>query len=64
MMEADTCHVLFIDAATADLVRSWRSGSGQLGSTHFIITTLSQLSSSHSGLLNRIDAYIRNPTLG
>jgi hypothetical protein len=62
MMQVDTCHVLYVDAATADLVRSWRSG--QLGSTHFVITTLSQLSSSHSRLLNRIDTYIRNPTPG
>jgi len=72
MMEVDTCHVLFVDADTADRVRSWRgissssssSSSGQLGHTHFIVTSLAELSASHSHLLNRIDSFIRNPTPG
>lgn len=63
VMQVDTCHVLFTDTVTADLVRSWRviGSSDQLGHTHFIITSLSQLSSSHSHLLNRIDSFIRHP---
>lgn len=68
MMEADTCHVLYVDAETADLVREWRGissdGAQRLGRTHFVITTLSQLSESHSVLLNRIDTFIQNPTPG
>lgn len=78
MLQVDTCHVLFVDADTANLVRSWRGISGesktphsfssdspgQIGHTHFVITTLSQLSDSHSGLLNRIDSYIQSPTPG
>jgi hypothetical protein len=68
MMQVDTCHVLFVDADTARLVREWRGisggGSQQLGRTHFVITTLAELSASHALLLNRIDSFIRNPTPG